>query len=133
MTEREKASEHLNQGGGDRRTLAFIDHHRQRYADRVTIPCDAEFLIGDYRDRGGVGDLGEFKVQLHYLGDRRQVLYPQLSVFGDGAAALAVLVEVAEGDLGAVLQPVANREEFASRLVAFGLRDASDEPPAEGR
>lgn len=133
MAERAKANE--NQGGGqsEEAALAFIDHHRQRYANRVAIPCDAEFLIGGYEDCGGVGELGEFKIQLHYLGDRSRLLFPQLSVFGDGATALAALVELAEGDLGAVLRPVTDREEFAARLVAFGLRDASEEPPEEGR
>lgn len=133
MAERAIASERHAESVGGRPALAFIDHHRQRYADRVTIPCDAEFLVGDYEVRGGVGDLGEFKIQLHYLGDRSRLLFPQLCVFGDGAAALAALLDLADGDLGRVLRPVRNREEFAARLIAFGLSDVSDLPPGEGR
>lgn len=131
MAERAEANE--NRSGGQEGVLAFIDHHRQHYADRVRIPCDAEFLIGDYEDRCGVGDLGEFKIQLHYLGDRSRLLYPQLCLFEDGTNALAALLDLAGGDLGRILHPVSGREEFAARLVAFGLRDASDEPPSEGR
>lgn len=133
MAEQAKANENQGGGQGEEVTLAFIDHHRQRYADRVGIPCEAEFLVGDYQDGGGVGELGELQIQLRYLGDRRGALYPQLSLFGDGATALAVLVELAEGELDRILRPVGSREEFASRLVAFGLRDTSDEPPGKGR
>lgn len=122
--------------GGDTaggRTLAFIDHHRQRYADRVTVPCEGEFLIGDYSDGGGIGELGGFKIQLQRLDNRHGMLDPQLCVFGDGARACAVLVRLADGDLGRILRPVRSREEFSVRLLAFGLRDASDVPPGEGR
>lgn len=120
-------------GPGGGRALAFIDHDRQRYADRVTVPCEGEFLIGDYLDGGGVGGLGEFKIQLHHLDDRRGTLDPQLCVFGEGARACAVLVDLAGGDLGRILGPVFSREEFSSRLLGFGLRDASDVPLGEGR
>jgi hypothetical protein len=133
MSERASVGEGRGGGPGEGRTLAFVDHHRQRYADRVTVPCEGEFLIGDYLDGGGVGELGEFKIQLHYLDDRRGALDPQLCVFGDGARAFEALVDLAEGDIGRVLRPVSGREEFSSRLAAFGLRDASDVPPEEGR
>lgn len=133
MAGRARGEQARGGGPGDGRTLAFIDHHRQHYADRVTVPCDGEFLIGDYLSGGGVGGLGEFKVQLHHLDDRRGMLDPQLCVFGDGARACAVLVDLADGHLGRVLRPVASREEFSSRLLAFGLRDASDVLPGEGR
>ena len=63
MAGQEKATRRHGEGGGERRPLAFIDHHRQDYAERVPMPHEGEFLIGDYLEGGGsVGDLGEFKV-----------------------------------------------------------------------
>lgn len=133
MAERAKGEQARGGGPGDGRALAFIDHHRQHYADCVTVPCEGEFLIGDYLDGGGVGELGELKIQLHHLDNRRGTLEPQLCVFGEGARACAVLVDLAGGGLGRILNPVFSREEFSSRLLAFGLRDASDAPLGEGR
>jgi len=133
MAERGRGAADQRWGRGEGRALSFIDHHRQRYAERVQVPCDAEFLIGDFEDGRGIGDLGEFKVELHYLGERRGMLHPRLCVFGDATGALAALLDLADGDLGSVLRPVRSREEFSSRLVAFGLHDVSGEPPLEGR
>jgi hypothetical protein len=122
--------------GSEEQALAFIDHHRQDYAEQVPVPHEGEFLIGDYGDygdSGGVGELGEFKVVLHYLGDRRGMLVPQLCVFGDGAAAFAVLLGLVDGDLARLLRPVAGRDEFSQRLLDLGIRDASHTPLAEAR
>lgn len=121
---------------GEEQALAFIDHHRQDYAGKVPMPHEGEFLIGDYRDdRGGflVGELGEFKVLLHQLDHRRGLLEPQLCVFGDGAAAFAVLLGLADGDLAQLLRPVAGRDEFSRRLLDLGIRDASHKPLGEDR
>lgn len=125
--------ETATRGDGEEEALAFIDHHRQDYAEQVSVPSEGEFLIGDYGDGGGVGTLGEFKVVLHYLGDRRGMLVPQLCVFGDGAVAFAVLLELAGGDLARLLRPVAGRDEFSRRLLKLGLRDGSHTPLAEVR
>jgi hypothetical protein len=133
MAEQAKAGDRKDDARAKRPGLAFIDHDRQDYADRVAVPCDGDFLIGDYQDGGGVGQLGEFKIQLHYLGDRNGMLPAQLCVFGDGAAAFAVLLDLAGGDLGRLLSPVINSEEFSRRLLDLGLRDASHTPLGEGR
>jgi hypothetical protein len=119
--------------GGEEQALAFIDHHRQDYAERVPVPHEGEFLIGDYGDGGGVGALGEFKVALHYLGDRRGMLIPQLCVFGDGAGAFRVLLGLAGGDLARLLRPVEGRDAFSRRLLDLGIRDGSHTPLAEAR
>jgi hypothetical protein len=108
--------------------LAFIDHDRQRYADRVRLPHAGEFLVGDYLDDGGVGVLGELRIVLHELGDRRGRLDARLCVFGDGTGALSVLLDAAAGDLSGILAPVAGRAELSRRLTALGVRDASDTP-----
>jgi len=133
MAGQEKATRRHGGGDGEEHSLAFIDHHRQDYAERVPVPHDGEFLIGDYREGEGVGAGGEFKVVLHYLGDSRGMLVPQLCVFGDGAAAVAVLLELAGGDLARLLRPVEGRDEFSQRLLDLGLRDASHTPLAEAR
>lgn len=136
MAKRAKGSEGQHGGRAEKRPLAFIDHHRQDYAEQVSVPCEGEFLIGDYRDEDGgvlVGELGEFKVQLHHLGDRRGTLDAQLCVFGDGVGALAVLFDLAGGDLGGLLSPVGDRDEFSRRLLDLGLRDASHAPLREDR
>jgi hypothetical protein len=132
MAGQEKATRRHGEGG-DEQALAFIDHHRQDYAERVPVPHEGEFLIGDYGDGQGVAELGEFKIVLHYLGDRRGMLVPQLCVFGDGAAAFAVLLGLAGGDLSRLLRPVAGRDEFSQRLLDLGVRDASHTPLAEAR
>jgi hypothetical protein len=119
--------------GSEEQALAFIDHHRQDYAEQVPVPHEGEFLIGDYCDSGGVGELGEFKVVLHYLGDRRGMLVPHLCVFGDGAAAFAVLLGLAGGDLARLLRPVAGRDQFSQRLLDLGIRDASHKPLPKAR
>jgi len=125
MAGQEKAPRRHEEDGGERRPLAFIDHHRQDYAELVSVPHEGEFLIGDYLEGGGVGDLGEFKIALHWLGSRHGMLDPQLCVFGDGSQALEVLLGLF-GDLSGLLAPVADHEEFTRRLLELGLRDASD-------
>jgi hypothetical protein len=132
MAGQEKATRRHGEGG-EEQALAFIDHHRQDYAEQVPVLYEGEFLIGDYADGGGVGALGEFKVVLHYLGDRRGMLVPQLCVFGDGSAAFAVLLGLAGGDLARLLRPVPGRDEFSRRLLDLGIRDASHTPLAEAR
>jgi hypothetical protein len=113
--------------------LAFIDHDRQRYADRVRLPHAGEFLVGGYLDDGGVGALGELRIVLRELGDRRGRMDAQLCVFGDGTGALSALLDAAAGDLSALLAPVARRAELSRRLTALGLRDVSDTPLRPGR
>lgn len=134
MAGQEKATTRRQGEGGEEQALAFIDHHRQDYAGKVPMPLGGEFLIGDYRDEDGgvlVGELGEFKVLLHQLGDRQGRLEPQLCVFGDGAAALGVLLRLAGGDLARLLRPVEGRDEFSRRLLDLGIRDGSHTPLAE--
>jgi hypothetical protein len=106
--------------------LAFIDHARQRYAEKVRLPNEGEILIGEYLEGGGTGPLGEFRIVLHDLGDRRGRLHPQLCIFGDGTAALDALLGLDDADLGALLLPVAGHEDLSRRLLALGVRDASD-------
>jgi hypothetical protein len=122
-------------GGGEETgigRLAFIDHARQRYAVKVRLPNEGEILVGDHLAEGeGVGALGEFRIVLHDLGDRRGRLHPQLCLFGDGVGALDTLVEAAQGSLSTVLAPVAGHEELSRRLATLGLRDASDAPLTE--
>lgn len=66
--------------------LRFYDHHRQRYAGKVSIPEAAEFMIGDYTGEGTVGRDGEFKITLVELhGDRRWSLYPHLGFSARGS------------------------------------------------
>lgn len=128
MAQRAREDECPSGGEDERQRLAFIDHERQDYADRVPVPCGGEFLIGDYRDEDGgvlVGELGELKIQLHNLGDRYGTLEPQLCVFGDGAEALSVLLDLAGGDLTRLLRPLGSHEEFSPRLLDLGLRDTS--------
>jgi hypothetical protein len=38
-----------DQAGQEAPPLAFCDHHRQRYAEKVPIIEAGEFLVGDYR------------------------------------------------------------------------------------
>jgi hypothetical protein len=123
LTARMQRRKSPGQGGG----LAFIDHDRQRYADRVRLPHAGEFLVGGLLDHDGVGPLGELRIVLHELGDRRGRVDAQLCVFGDGTGALSALLDAA-GDLSALLSPVAGRAELSRRLLALGLRDASDIP-----
>lgn len=111
--------------------LHFYDHHRQRYAGKVPIPEDGEFMIGDYTGEGTVGRDGEFKVTLVELhGDRRWSLYPHLEVFGDGVAALRRAIDA--GLLDVLRPPVNSRDEFTRRLLAIGLIDRSHNPLPEG-
>lgn len=111
--------------------LRFVDHHRQRYAEKVRIEEAGEFLIGDYRDDGTTGGDGEFKVTLVELhGDRRWSLYPHLEVFGDGVEALRRAIDAG---LLKALTPVRGRDAFSRRLIALGFHDRSDRPlPDEG-
>jgi hypothetical protein len=106
--------------------LAFKDHARQRYAEKVRLPNEGEILIGEYLEGGGTGPLGEFRIVLHDLGDRGGRLHPQLCLFGDGTAALDALLGLDNADLGALLLPVAGHEDLSRRLLALGVRDASD-------
>jgi hypothetical protein len=112
--------------------LAFVDHQRQHYAEVARSPAAGEILIGDYLEKGATGPLGEFRIVLHDLGDRRGRVHPQLCVFGDGTAALALLLAVLGPDLSGLLAPVADHEEMSRRLVGLGLRDRSDTPLTEG-
>ena len=110
--------------------LRFYDHHRQRYAAKVSIPEAGEFMIGDSTEEGTVGRDGEFKITLVELhGDRRWSLYPHLEVFGDGVRALRRAIDAGLLDL---LGPVNSREEFARRLQGIGFVDHSDHPLPEG-
>lgn len=119
-----------DQGGGDR--LSFINHDRQRYATKVRLTNEGEILVGDYLEGGGTGRLGEFRIALHDLGHRDRLLHPQLCAFGDGAAALGTLLGLEGADLAALLSPVAGHEALSRRLLALGLRDASDTPLEHG-
>lgn len=130
VTQRARGREEQGGDEGGRRPLAFIDHNRQGYAGHVPVPCEGDFMIGDYLEAGGVGPLGEFKIALHWLGTRHGMLDPQLCVFGDGAGALKELLGLV-GDLSALLGPVADHEEFSRRLLELGLRDASHTPLTE--
>lgn len=132
VTQRGKGIEEQGGDEGRRRPLAFIDHQRQDYAERVPVSGEGEFLIGDYLEGGGVGTIGAFKISLHWLGARYGMLDARLSVFGDGAGALKEMLGLV-GDLAGVLGPVADHEEFSRRLLELGLRDASDTPLAEER
>ncbi|HEX6782166.1 MAG TPA: hypothetical protein VF125_09075 [Solirubrobacterales bacterium] len=110
--------------------LRFYDHHRQRYAGKVSIPEAGEFMIGDYTDEGTVGRDGEFKVTLIELhGDRRWSLYPHLEVFGEGVGALRRGIDAGLLDL---LGPVSSGDEFGRRLLGIGLIDRSDTPLPDG-
>jgi hypothetical protein len=111
--------------------LRFYDHHRQRYAEKVSIPEAGEFQIGDYIEgEGTVGDDGEFKIKLVELhGDRRWSLYPHLEAFGDGVGSLRRAID--DGLLDVLRPPVNSRDEFARRLLAIGLIDRSDTPLSE--
>ncbi len=107
------------------RPLRFCDHHRQRYAEKVSISEAGEFMIGDYNEDGTVGDDGEFKVTLIELhGDRRWSLYPHLEAFGDGVGSLSRAIN--DGLLDVLRPGVNSRDEFAKRLLAIGLVDRSD-------
>jgi hypothetical protein len=109
--------------------LSFIDHARQRYADKVRLSNEGEILVGEYLAGGeGVGALGEFRIAIHDLGHRGGLLQPQLCVFDDGAAAFAAFLALEEADLAAILAPVADHGALSRRLLALGLRDASDTP-----
>lgn len=112
--------------------LAFVDHQRQRHAELVRSPDAGEILIGDYLEESGTGPLGEFRIVLHDLGDRRGRLHPRLCVFGDGTAALALLLAVLGPDLSGLLAPVADHEAMSRLLVGLGLRDLSDIPLTDG-
>jgi hypothetical protein len=108
--------------------LSFIDHDRQRYAAKVRLPQEGEILVGDYLEGGGTGRFGEFRIALHDLGHRGGLLQPQLCLFDDGAAAFTAFLALEEADLAAILAPVAGHEALSRRLLALGLRDASDTP-----
>ena len=95
MAGQERATERHCGGDGGEQVLAFIDHHRQDYAEQVPVPHEGEFLIGDYGDGGGVGALGEFKVVLHYLGDKaRDEFSRRLLDFGIHDGSHTPLAEV---------------------------------------
>lgn len=112
--------------------LHFYDHHRQRYAGKVSIPEAGEFMIGDYTGEGTVGRDGEFKITLVELhGARRWSLYLHLEVFGEGAGALRRGIDA--GLLDVLRPPVNSRDEFGRRLLEIGLIDRSDNPANGGR
>jgi hypothetical protein len=122
-------------GGADRATerrgvgaLTFSDQHRQDYSQKVRPQAAGEFFVGECTDEGTVGPLGEFRIVLHELGDRRGRLDPQLCVFDEGVGALSVLLSDADFDLGAFLAPVSDHIEFSRRLLALGIGDRSDRP-----
>ncbi|HET7444546.1 MAG TPA: hypothetical protein VFJ57_07805 [Solirubrobacterales bacterium] len=106
--------------------LGFSDHHRQRYAAKVRLPGDGEFLIGSYYEDGSVTLDGEFAVTL--VG-REGLLFPCLVAFGEAAGALQRALDAGLLD---VLGSVGSRDEFSRRLIAIGIIDRSDERlPAE--
>lgn len=106
--------------------LRFIDYHRQRYAKDVPIAEAGEFIIGSHHEEGSLDGDGEFRVTLVELtSGRRWALHPHLEAFGDGDGALRRAIEAGLVD---ALGPVANREEFARRLLAIGIIDGPDEP-----
>ena len=112
--------------------LRFIDHHRQRYAEKVPIAEAGEFIIGSHRQDGGsLDEDGEFKITLIELTvGRRWAFHPHLEAFGDGNGALRRAIDAGLLD---ALRPVGSREEFARRLLAIGMLDGSDEPlPGDG-
>jgi hypothetical protein len=111
---------------GEPPLLRFIDHRRQRYAEKVPIAEAGEFIIGSYRDDGSLSEDGEFRVTLLALGSgRRWAMCPHLESFGEGTGALRRAI--AAGLLDA-LAPVAGNDEFARRLLSIGILDGSDEP-----
>jgi hypothetical protein len=107
--------------------LGFVDHHRQRYADRVRVAEEGEFPIGEHLADGSLGPGGEFRVELVELGmcGRGPTLHPRLICFGDGVGSLRRAIEA--GLLGA-LGPVVDRERFGRRLISIGMADRSDRP-----
>jgi hypothetical protein len=111
--------------------LRFIDHHRQRYAAKVPIAEAGEFMVGSYREDGGVDEDGEFRISLIELTvGRRRSLNPHLEAFGDGDGALRRAIDAG---LLEALGPVGSRDEFSRRLLAMGMVDGSDEPlPGDG-
>jgi hypothetical protein len=110
--------------------LGFIDHHRQRYADKVRIAAEGEFMIGEHLPDGSLGPGGEFRVELVELpmAGRGPALHPRLGCFGDGVGSLRRAIEAGLLD---ELGPVAGREEFSRRLLAIGMADRSDRPLPE--
>lgn len=105
--------------------LAFYDHARQNYADNVPISeprSEAEFMVGDFGEHGGVGELGEFKIILWRF-ETRGELSPQLRVFSDAVGALTEFIRL--GGL-AWLDGCISQDDFARRLIALGLHDSSD-------
>lgn len=120
--------EELGGAGG----LEFIDLQRQHYAEALRPPGAGVIFVGDYLEEGGTGPLGEFRISLQDLDDARGRLRPQLCVFGDGAAALALLLAVLGPDLSGLLAPVVDHVDMSRRLVGLGLRDRSDTPLTGG-
>jgi hypothetical protein len=112
--------------------LAFIDLQRQHYAEVMRPPGAGVIFVGDYLEEGGTGPLGEFRISLQDLGNARGRLHPQLCVFGDGAASLALLLAVLGPDLSGLLAPVVDHMDMSRRLVGLGLRDRSDTALADG-
>jgi hypothetical protein len=123
------------------RKLKFYDHARQRYADGSPIRDrhEAEFMIGDYAPEGGVYEGGEFMIALHRFKHPSvsdpwgpqvpdDYLVPQIRAFGDATGALKRAIKAGLLD---VLDDVADRDEFARRLLALGFIDISDNPLPE--
>jgi hypothetical protein len=112
--------------------LAFIDLQRQHYADVMRPPGAGIIFVGDYLEEGGTGPLGEFRISLQDLDHARGRLHPQLCLFCDGAASLALLLAVLGPDLSGLLAPVVDHVDMSRRLVGLGLRDRSDTPLIDG-
>lgn len=115
-------------------SMAFIDYDRQEYDRKKTtvepFNCVGEFSIGNYDPEGGVGEGGEFKVNLWDLGAGG--CHPHLSVFGDGLGALQETLETIPLEELLVWTP--DHETFSRRLLDAGFTDRSDKPlqaPAE--
>jgi hypothetical protein len=107
--------------------LGFVDHHRQRYADKVRIAAEGEFMIGEHLPDGSLGPGGEFRVELVELpmAGRDPALHPRLMCFDDGVPALRHAMDAGLLD---ALESVSDRELFARRLIAIGMEDRSDRP-----
>lgn len=124
MSPRRDTAARRRAGQARQRPLGFYDHHRQHYADRVSISEAGQFLIGDYNPDGTVSADGEFKITLIELAvGGRWALHPRLEAFGDGIGSLRRAIDAGLLDsLNSVDWP----DQFARRLLKIGMVDRSD-------